>query len=93
MADGDEIVICIMDRVVDECCINLLYEEDELLDGEKKEVQQVNVADQILWTDRMDKDISRYICPGKKHVFRDDDLTYDEKKQKWDRLVISHPYV
>ncbi|KAL4588044.1 hypothetical protein LXL04_000922 [Taraxacum kok-saghyz] len=93
---GDEITIRVFSRLVgvEECCICLVYEDDkELPDGERKETHHVNGFDQMSWTDRMDKDISRYICPGKKHVFRDDDLSYDEKEQKWERLVISHPYV
>ncbi|KAL7602060.1 hypothetical protein Lser_V15G24185 [Lactuca serriola] len=77
---------------VEECCINLIYEDyEELLDEERKEAHDVNVFDQMSWTDRMDKDISHYVFPGKKHVFRDDHLEYNAIKEKWERPTISYP--
>ncbi|CAH1426320.1 unnamed protein product [Lactuca virosa] len=52
---------------VEECVINLIYEDDDeqqLLDGETKEAHNV---DHISWTDRMGKDISDYVCSGGRH--------------------------
>ncbi|CAH1426318.1 unnamed protein product [Lactuca virosa] len=96
LEDGDEIVIRVFSRLiaVEECCINLIYEDDEeFIDGERKEAHDVNAFDQMLWTDRMDKDISHYVFPGKKHVFRDDHLEYNARKEKWERPTISYPLI
>ncbi|CAH1426317.1 unnamed protein product [Lactuca virosa] len=82
---GDEIIIRVFSRIihVEECCINLIYEDyEELLDEERKEAHDVTAFDQMLWTDRMDKDISHYAFPWKKHVFRDDHLEYNARKEK-----------
>ncbi|KAI3682280.1 hypothetical protein L2E82_49986 [Cichorium intybus] len=92
---GDEIVIRVFSRLikVEECCINLIYEDGEqLLAGERKDAYDVNGFDQMSWTDRMDKDISHYVCPGKKHVFRDDHLVYNKRKEKWEISTISYPF-
>ncbi|KAL4588409.1 hypothetical protein LXL04_001297 [Taraxacum kok-saghyz] len=56
---------------VEECGINLIYEDDErqLSDGERNEAHHVKPFDQISWTDRMDEDISDYVCSGGRHEF------------------------
>ncbi|KAI3788848.1 hypothetical protein L2E82_01626 [Cichorium intybus] len=51
--------------VVKECCINLIYEDDEEVDGERKEAHH----DQMLWTDKMHKDISDYVHIGGRYLF------------------------
>ncbi|KAI3525667.1 hypothetical protein L1887_04641 [Cichorium endivia] len=69
---GDEIVISITPGAAHQYCINLLYEDDGHVNGERKETHHVNASHQISWTDRMDKDISNYVCGGTKSVFRSD---------------------
>lgn len=68
---GDEIFIRVImgPGVVEECCINLIYEgndEQQLLDEETKKVHLVNASDQMLWTDRMNRDISNFVFRGKR---------------------------
>ncbi|KAI3505550.1 hypothetical protein L1887_27682 [Cichorium endivia] len=71
---GDEISVFLFFRfhqeiVVEECCINLIYEDDEELDGERQEAHHVNASDQMSWTDRMHEDISDYVNKGDQHLF------------------------
>ncbi|KAI3525660.1 hypothetical protein L1887_04627 [Cichorium endivia] len=56
--------------LVKECCINLIYEDDEEVDGERSEAHH----DQMSWTDKMHKDISDYVHIGGRFVsnFRND---------------------
>ncbi|CAI9298947.1 unnamed protein product [Lactuca saligna] len=73
---GDEIVISINNVAVEACCINLIYEDDEQLDGEGSKAHRVLALDQISWSDRMHKDISDYAYSGMRHSFKSDNWSY-----------------
>lgn len=76
LEEGDEIVISIIDKEVEECCINMLYEDDEQIDGERNEAHHINVLDQMSWSDRMHKDISDYANSGMSHTFKSDNWSF-----------------
>ncbi|KAI3803951.1 hypothetical protein L1987_32117 [Smallanthus sonchifolius] len=80
--DGDEIVVSINDNggnVVEECCVNFVYEDydddheevgeenQKEMDEEKKEIHCV--FNHISWTDRMRVEISDYVHSGKTYSF------------------------
>lgn len=69
---GDEIFVRVDPSwgiVVEELCLNLIYEDDEELDGEKKEGHRIKANDQISWTDILHGDISNHVDEGGRHLF------------------------
>ncbi|KAI3525606.1 hypothetical protein L1887_04506 [Cichorium endivia] len=69
---GDEIVVHLNPSrgiVVEELCINLIYEDDEELDGERKEGHHIKANNQISWTNILHGDISNHVDKGGRHLF------------------------
>ncbi|XP_021985500.2 disease resistance protein RPS6 [Helianthus annuus] len=73
---GDEISITLYgSHIVEECCVNLVYDDDEVqkdsqeeMDAEKKDAH--GISNQILWTDRLLVEISDYVHSGKTYCFK-----------------------
>lgn len=79
--DGDDIVVRILSFVggiVEECCINLVYDDDEEevgedtqeeMDEEKKDTHCM-FNNNISWTDKLQVEISDYVHTGKTYCFK-----------------------
>ncbi|XP_076903077.1 disease resistance protein RPV1-like [Bidens hawaiensis] len=76
--DGDEIAISIEllgSDVVEECCVNLVYNDDEVGEDNQEEMHEETkdthcIYNYISWSDRLRVEISDYVHSGKTYCFK-----------------------